>query len=147
MKKLITILFAVALGLNLNAQVPENISNAPCVNIVATSVQYDVVVRLILPPLNELNTQIENIQLTNSSGDKLPYFNGQNWADSSEIYVRFDTLVAEESIFFLNDAGYNHSNEPLDVFDFFDSFDSPSLDEILWSSSGQNGTSFNVSYG
>ncbi|MBT6163109.1 MAG: hypothetical protein HOH92_05360, partial [Crocinitomicaceae bacterium] len=71
MKKLLTILFAVALGLNLSAQVPENISNAPCVNIVATSVQYDVVVRLILPPLNELNTQIENIQLTNSSGDIL----------------------------------------------------------------------------
>ena len=146
MNRLFLLLFGVV-SLVAHAQVPEVISNAPCVNIAANSVQNDVVVRLILPPLSELNVQIENIQLTNSSGEILPYFNGQNWADSSEIYVRFDTLVNEETIFFLNAPGYNHSNEPLDVFDFFDSFDSPSLDETLWSSSSQNGASFNLSNG
>jgi len=146
MNRLFLLLFG-AVSLVAHAQVPEVISNAPCVNIAANSVQNDVVVRLILPPLSELNVQIENIQLTNSSGEILPYFNGQNWADSSEIYVRFDTLVNEETIFFLNAPGYNHSNEPLDVFDFFDSFDSPSLDETLWSSSSQNGASFNLSNG
>jgi len=146
MNRFFLLLFG-AVSLVAHAQVPEVISNAPCVNIAANSVQNDVVVRLILPPLSELNVQIENIQLTNSSGEILPYFNGQNWADSSEIYVRFDTLVNEETIFFLNAPGYNHSNEPLDVFDFFDSFDSPSLDETLWSSSSQNGASFNLSNG
>lgn len=140
-------LFSGMMALVAHAQTTEYISNAPCVEILPNFSQNDVVIRLVLPPLSDLNAQIENIKLTNSLGDFLPYYIGQNWADSSEVYVRFNNLEGEESIFFLHDLGYNHANNPLDVFDLFDSFDSSSLDETIWSSNVQNGASFNLENG
>lgn len=149
MKHTIALFFAFAC-LKVHGQAVDSvsiISNAPCVNILANAAQNDVVVRLVIPPLEALDAEPETIQLSNNSGDILPYFKGQAWADSSEIWVRFDSLPVEESIFFMSTSGYSHPNDPNQVFDLYDSFDSSSLDEDIWSASVQSGASFNVGNG
>ena len=149
MKHTIALFFAFAC-LKVHGQAVDSttvISNAPCVNISANAAQNDVVLRLVLPPLEALNAETASIQLTNSTGNILPYFKGQAWADSSEVWVRFDSLPVEESIFFVSTLGYSHPNDPHQVFDLYDSFDSSSLDEDIWSVSVQSGASFNVGNG
>jgi uncharacterized protein (TIGR02145 family) len=149
MKHTIALFFAFAC-LKVHGQVVDSttvISNAPCVNISANAAQNDVVVRLVLPPLEALNAETATIQLTNSTGNILPYFKGQAWADSSEVWVRFDSLPVEESIFFVSTLGYSHPNDPHQVFDLYDSFDASSLDEDIWTASVQSGASFNVGNG
>ena len=76
------------------------LTEAPCVNVHSDMVQHDVVVRLVVPPLTNLDVPPQNVQLGRSDGQLLPFWQGQVWADSTELWVRFDSLDTEEELLF-----------------------------------------------
>ena len=123
------------------------LTEAPCVNVHSDMVQHDVVVRLVVPPLTNLDVPPQNVQLGRSDGQLLPFWQGQVWADSTELWVRFDSLDTEEELLFFFSPEFEHPNDPSLVFDLYDSFDGAVLDESIWSTSILSGASYQLDDG